>query len=285
MDWLLNSHFYNVRAVLNNNFIADPTKLVIKDFQNNEPGMLIRMKPEAYGQDIRTFFQQIAVGDVTQSNIADIQVMMGIAERATGVNDQLMGMLNSSGRKTATEVRTGTGFGINRLKTIAEYMSATGFMSHASGLVQMAQQLYDAQKKLKLVGDLARQDGGRFIMVTPESIVGNYDFIPVDGTLPIDRMAQANLWKEILLGMRNFPEIMMQYDVAKIFSHLALLGGIRNINQFKLDPQALMQRQVAMQLTGMDQLGKEAKRGNIVPLNPKQSDTRRTGIQNPSNTR
>jgi hypothetical protein len=38
----------------------------------------------------------------------------------------------------------------------------------------------------------------------------------VDGTLPVDRFAQANLWKEILAGMRTMPEIAQQYDMGRI---------------------------------------------------------------------
>jgi hypothetical protein len=281
MNWLLNSHFYNVRAVLNNNFIADPTKLVLKDFQNNEAGLMIRMKPEAFGQDIRTFFQQIPVQDVTRNNIADIQVMLGIGERTTGINDALMGMMNGGGRKTATEVRSATGFGINRLKTVSEYMSATGFSSHARRLVQQSQQYYDTGMKLKLVGDIAEQDGGRFAMVTPEMIAGSYDFTPVDGTLPIDRMAQTNMWKEILMGMQRIPQIGMTFDMAKIFSYMARLAGVRNINQFKLDPKQAAMNQIQAMIAPDEQLAGEAKKGNLVPLRPKQSDNRTTGLRNP----
>ena len=261
MDWLLNSHFYNVRAALNNMFIADPTRMVIKDLQNPEPGMVARLKPEAYGQDIRTFFQQLQVQDVTQGHTQDMQHMLTISERVTGINDQILGVLGQSGRKTATEVRTSTGFGVNRLKTAAEYMSATGFAPHAMKLVQASQQYYSMEKQLRLVGDVANQDGGRFLMVTPELIAGFYNFVPIDGTLPVDRLAQANLWKEILVALRNFPEIMMSYDLAKIFGHVAQLTGIRNLNQFKVQPGLMPQ------VAPDEQLQLEAQKGNIVPIN------------------
>ena len=125
MDWLLNTHFFNVRSALNNQFIVDPSKLVVKDVQNSGPGFIWRLRPEAYGSDLNKLFMQVPVTDVTRAHVNDFQTMLGIGERTFGVNDQIMGSLNTgSTRKTATEVRTTTGFGVNRQKTITEWMSA-----------------------------------------------------------------------------------------------------------------------------------------------------------------
>lgn len=235
MDWLLNTHFYNVRASLNNQFLVDPSKLVIKDTKKSGPGFVWRLRPEAYGSDLRAMFMQIPVSDVTRGNIADLQEMLRLGERTLGINEQIMGALSGTQRKTATEVRQSTGFGVNRLKTVTEYMSAVGFAPHSQKLVQNSQQLYDASAKLRRVGDLAMDAGMGFLDVGPDDISGFFDFVPVDGTLPVDRMAQANLWKEILMGLTRMPpQIAMQYDVGKIFAWTAQLSGLKNINQFKV---------------------------------------------------
>jgi len=235
VDWLLNSHFYNVRQSLNNQFIVDPSKLVIKDVQNSGPGFLWRLRPEAYGTDLNTMFKQVDVVDVTRAHMSDFQAMFSIGERTIGINDQIMGSMGGNQRKTATEVRTTTAFGINRLKTISEYMSGMGFAPHSQKLVQTSQQMYSAQAKLRRVGSFAQEAGENFLNVRPEDIVGFYDLVPVDGTLPIDRMAQANLWKEIMAGaMRMPPQIAQQYDWARIFAWAAQIGGLKNINQFKI---------------------------------------------------
>lgn len=258
MDWLINSHFFNVRASLNNQFILDPSKIVIKDAQKSgTPGFIWRLRPEAYGQDITKMVHQVPVTDVTRTNMQDIQGMLGIGERTLGVNDQIMGVLAGGGRKTATEVRTSTGFGVNRMKTVTEYMSATGFSSHAMKLVQTSQQMYDAQGKLRIVGDAAQAAGMGFINVTPEAIAGFYNYQQVDGTIPVDRQAQANLWKEILLGLTRMPpQISMSYDMSKIFAWMAQLGGLKNINQMKVQ---LVPDQVAQQ---------QAQQGNVIPMRP-----------------
>jgi hypothetical protein len=235
MDWLINTHFYNVRASLNNQFIVDPSKLVLKDVEAGEPGFIWRLRPEAFGTDINSIFKQIPVTDVTRGNMTDLQQMFGLGERTLGINDQIMGVLNTGGRKTATEIRTAAGFGTNRLKTNTEYMSAMGFSRHSMKLVQNSQQFYDGEKKFRIVGDLTMAAGPQFMNVTPDQIMGFFNFSPVDGTLPVDRAAQANLWKDMMSNLRMMPpQVAMGYDWVKIFSWVGSLDGLKNINQFKI---------------------------------------------------
>jgi hypothetical protein len=255
IDWLLNSHFYNIRAALNNKFIVDPSRLVMKDVLNPLPGGVVRLKPAAYGTDPQLAIRQMQINDVTQTHLRDLPTMFGIGERTVGINDQIMGMLNTGGRKTATEVRTSTSFGVNRLKTISEFFSASGMDSLGQMLVQASQQYYDAEMKFKIAGDLVGSAGEGFLTVTPDLIAGAYQFVPVDGTLPIDRYAQSNLWIQIMSQARAMPELMMQFDWAKMFTWVAQLAGLKNINQFKI------------QLTPDQVLAAQLQAGNVVPMN------------------
>ena len=251
ITWLVNTHFYNVRQTLNNQFVVDPSMVVMKDMENPEPGKIIRLKPEMYGKDVRTALSQLPVADVTQGHIGDVQVFQSFVERITGVNDSIMGMLGGSDRKTATEVRTSTSFGINRLKTQCEWFSTIGFAPMTQKLVQRTQQRYSSDRMYKLVGDVALL-APNFGMITPEQIAGFYDYEPVDGTLPVDRYAQANLWNQMLQQISTSPQIVAQYDIAKIFAWVANLAGIKNMAQFKIQPNGLLQQQ--------------AQAGNVVPI-------------------
>jgi hypothetical protein len=254
VNWLINSHFYSVRKILNGQYIVDPSRVNISDMLDPQHGGIIRLKPAGYGSIPSETVQQLTAMDVTRTHLQDIQVMYEMGMRAVGVNDQLMGVLQGSGRKTATEVRSASTFGINRLKTNAEFFSAMGFAPMSQMMVQNAQQYYDAEMKFKLVGDLAQMAGPQFIDVNPDLITGFYDFVPVDGTLPIDRFAQANLWKEIMLAMQRLPQIAMEYDIGKIFAWTAQLGGLKNISQFKI------------QMGSPAWLQQQAQMGNMVPL-------------------
>jgi len=269
VDWLINSHFYNVRAALNNKYVVDPSRVVMKDVLDPLPGGIIRLKPEAYGTDTKMVMTQQPIVDVTRTHLQDFSTMIGIGERVGGVNDQIMGMLSAGGRKTATEVRTSTSFGINRLKTTAEFASTVGFEPLSMILVQNTQQYYDMELMFKIAGDLVMNTGGTqidpmsgmpmqvpnpgFIQVRPEDISGFYNFVPVDGTLPIDRFAQVSLWQELMQVAMTNPQIGMGYDWAGIFQWVAQLAGLKNITQFKV------------QLTPDALLAAQAQAGNIVP--------------------
>jgi hypothetical protein len=215
---------------------------------------LIRLKPEAYGSDPKTAMSQVQVVDVTRGHIADMREMDLMGQKAIGISEQIMGALRTTGRKTATEIRTSSSFGINRLKTNAEYFSAMGWAPMASMMVQNSQQYYDGDKQFKIVGDLLQEAGQEFMQVTPEDIAGFYDYISIDGTLPIDRLAQASLWKDLFAQMRQMPEITAQYDTGRIFAWVAQLAGLKNISQFKI------------QLGSDESLQQQAAAGNVVEL-------------------
>jgi hypothetical protein len=90
--------------------------------------------------------------------------------------------------------------------------------------------------------------------IGPADIQGFYDFIPVDGTLPVDRYAQANLWQQLLGQVRNFPQIMAGYNMGGIFEWIAQLAGLKNIGQFRI------------QISPDQQLMLQAQAGNVVPM-------------------
>ncbi|MBW8034129.1 MAG: hypothetical protein FVQ79_00225 [Planctomycetes bacterium] len=252
ITWLFNSHSYNVRSALNDVRVVDPSRVVMADLQDPLPGGLIRIKPEFYGEDVRTMIHQLDVRDVTQTHLRDMQVMEVIIQRVTGVVDQLMGIPNPTGRRTATETRTTAGFSTNRLKTVSEYNSALSWGPMAQTLLQTTQELYDDERVFLIAGNLAET---LFTdPITPDSIAGFYDFVPVDGNLPIDRLAQANFWKELIVQIGRSPELMQKFDVTKMLTHAMSLVGEKNVDQFKI------------QLRPDGALAADAQAGNVIAL-------------------
>lgn len=253
LTWLFNSHFYNVRKALNDQFVIDPSRIMMRDALDPEPGRMMRLKPTAYGTDPKTAIAQLSVVDVTQNNIRDAAFVMDLMARLSGVNDNIMGMVNSGGRKSATEVRTSSSFGVNRLKTNSEFYSAQGFSPLAQMLLQNTQQKYDQSKMFKVAGNLF-QDNIQYMQVTPETIAGFYDYVPVDGTMPVDRYAMAALWQQLMSQMASMPDVMMQYDFGRIFTYVAQLAGVKNLSQFRV------------QIAPAERLQQLAQQGNVIAL-------------------
>lgn len=235
MTWLFNSHFYAVRKTLNGDIVYDPSRVVSGDVLGSDgTGSRIRVKPAAYGQDIRTMIHVMQGGaDITGTHLRDTEVVGSLLQRIMGVNDQSMGVMPPGGRRTATENRLATSGSINRQRTISEYMSATGFAPLAQQILLTTQQLYTGEKKYRIVGDSVN-DLEQFVLIDRDRIAGAYDYAPVDGTLPLDRFALVNMWAQLLAQTRNFPQIAQEYDIGKIFAWVAQLAGIKNIKQFKV---------------------------------------------------
>lgn len=256
MTWLINSHFYSVRKMLNDQLIFDPSKVQMVDMLDTQAGRMIRLKPEAYGTDPRLAVHQLDTHDSTQTHIGDMQVIGDMLQRVTGVTENIMGMVNPGGRKTATEVRTSTSMGVNRLKTVVEYMSAVGFNPLSQMMVQNTQQYYDENQQFRIAGDLTSGQTPRTVTATPEDIQGFFDFIPVDGTMPIDRFAQVQMWIQLMEMMNVDEGLAAQYDRAGIFSWVAKLAGLKNIDQFKItvvpdnDLPSLIQQNNLQPITG-----------------------------------
>lgn len=266
LDWLINTHMVNVRKCINDQWVVDPALVTMKDLTSSKEGKIIRLKPQAYAQGLKPsdVIQQLPVVDVTQGHVNDAKMVRDLMELMAGTSSNLMGQVNQGGRKTATEVRSANTMGINRLKADAEYASAMGWSDLAQILLSNTQQYYDAERMFRIAGDLwSLQAQQTHLVVTPEDIQGFFDFIPVDGTQPVDRFAQANLWREILMGMAKDPQLSMSYDRAGIFAWMAQLAGLKNIKQFRIQPQIMPDEQVAAQ----------AQAGNVVPIgNPAEQD-------------
>lgn len=185
-----------------------------------------------------------------------------------GINDQVMGMSSPSSRRTAQEIRGDQTFGISRLKTITEYFSATGMSDLADMMVKNSQQFFTSEKKIRIAGEAGILAGEPFINVTPEMIAGNYMFEPVDGTLPVDRYAQANLWRTIIGEMSKVPQVLMQYDMGKIFGYVAQLGGVKNLNRFKVQIMPDEAMQLAAQAGNSVPMGDPMKQGQVQGMGP-----------------
>lgn len=244
MNWLINSHMFNVERGLNNEFIFDPSILNSKDFMDPNPGKRIRVRPEGYGKDVKNAFVQMSTYDVTRSHMQDIKLIEGLFQRVFGISDQMLGALSQGGRKTATEVRSASGFGLNRLKSLSEFLSAQVFGPLTLKLWSNSRQMYTAQDTFSIAKGLTTKTLEQ--PITIEDIAGNFNFAPVDGTIPIDRMAQAMIYKEILMGMQTFPQVAGRYDVASFFAFIAKMAGVKNLDSFVITDSATIQKEAAL---------------------------------------
>lgn len=235
LSWMFNTHVFNVRKAINNIIFADPSRIVMKDLEKAGGGGIVRLKPEAYGSSVTNSVHQLQVQDVTRQHMQEASTVMSLMQITGGVNENLMGEVPTK-RMTGTEARTSSSAAVIRLRTMCEYNSAQAWQPLSEMLLLNSQQYYTKAQKLRIAGDSLQQEyQERFMEVTPELIAGTFDFIPVDGTMPIDRFAQANLYKEFLVGIQQMPpQVAQGFDTAKLFAFALRMAGIKNVDQFKV---------------------------------------------------
>ena len=120
--------------------------------------------------------------------------------------------------------------GASRLSQLAVRISAQGFMGIAEQMISNIQQFMPNEMWVEMTGD----DGGPIsTLLTPDMIMGTFEYQISDGSLPYDKMALIEVWQEILFGVAKDPELRQRYDIGRIFDHVAQLGGAKNIGHFE----------------------------------------------------
>lgn len=113
------------------------------------------------------------------------------------------------------------------------------------------------------------QDGLVYpLTITPDGIVGDFYYPIHDGTLPLDKIAMLDIWRQLFEGVLQDPELRQTYSVPKLFEFIAELGNAKNIKSFRLQ-----------QMDG-GLLQQQAQQGNLVPL--PRLNTTGGGLVNPA---
>lgn len=254
-NWLINSHITSVRKVISNMLIVDPKGVEMKDLDDRKP--IIRLKPTVQGSGVERWIKQLNVQDVTQNHIADAGVMANFGKETTGITENLLGQF-ASGRRSATEARNVSSNAAARLLLTAISIWGTALLPLARKLLSNCRDGMDIPQLVKAIGASNVQNNQfgvqQFITADKTQLVGNYDFLPFDGTLPSQRGAVAQVLQELLSVMMARPEsaFLFQLDPTAILLEMLHLRGIRNVDQFRLSPDK------AQQLVGLAAAAKNA---------------------------
>ena len=232
LSWFLNSHIFNVKGVVNNSFLYDPSMIEEKDLKSDKPGKLIRVKPKAFGVEPTLYFKQLAISDVTSGHVRDMGELMRLGNDISAVTDNLRGQQDSGGRKTATEIRATIEAASSRLAAHAQFISGASVIDLGKQWSLNLQQYLSDDFAIDILGD----DGAQHpVHIGLQNIIGDFYFPVHDGSLPMDKVALFDIWQQALQFVAGNQMMAGQYDVGKIFEFVAKLGGAENIDQFRLN--------------------------------------------------
>ena len=272
LNFLFNSHVTNVRRSINNMFLIDPSLVNVPDFDDPSGGLLIRLRRAAWGRGVKDVMKQLEVVDVTARNVQDAFQVMDLGSRVTGATENAMGqMRKGSERRSATEASGAMRSVSNRMERMARVISEMAMNPLAYLLAYHTQQLMSEDTYVKIVGEnleaLQAEYGvqGTKAKVSPFDILVQFGVIPRDGSLPIDNTGVSEKWVNLYQVLAQNPAVAAEFDMVRIFKHIARLMGAKDVSSFQ---KQIQNTQVTTQpdQTVEDQV----QRGNLVPINPEQ---------------
>ena len=239
MDWFINARITNVRRIISNQAVIDPSAIEMEDIRQRNP--YLRLKPQFAGTGVEKYYKQIDLKDVTAQHLQDVQFLYDYAKGATGLTENLLGQY-ASGRRSAQEARNVSSNAVARVQILASNIWSSCLLPLGKKMLANVREGMDVPQMVRITGmSLAAVDPqaiSQFKQVTKEDLAGNYDFKILDGTLPSQRQEIANALQQLLEVMMSSPEaaFVFQYDPQKIMSDLLTMRGLRNAERYKLDP-------------------------------------------------
>lgn len=99
------------------------------------------------------------------------------------------------------------------------------------------------------------------LKVDPYNLVVSYDLIIKDGS--VQSSEQADNWVQLFQIVAQQPALFQNFDVVRIFKHIARVMGAKDVNEFVIQhgPIPMLNPQVTDQGT----IDKGVQQGNLVP--------------------
>ena len=236
LDFLFNSHMFNVRKAVNDMFVVDPYSVNVNDIANPKPGKIIRTRRPIWGKGVDGAVKQLAVNDITRANISDSSWIVQWMQKIGGADDAAMGSLRQGGpeRLTGTEFQGTKQGAFNRLERMAKIIGLQSMQDIGYMFASHAQQFMEKPVWVKSTGEwreqLLKEYGGNGKMVMPEDMMIDYDLTIRDGSIPGSNYSEV--WEKMFGVIAQDPELRQQFDIQRIAEHIMRSNGATNVDDF-----------------------------------------------------
>lgn len=274
IDFLYSSHLLNIRKAINDMFIVDPKLVNIHDVQDPNPGKLIRMRRMAWGEGrIDEGIKQLEVSDVTQGHVEEGNYLLNVMEQTTGATDMAKGVVRNRGpRISASQSESARQSVLSRMQKAARIMGMQAHEPLGELLAFQTQQLMEQEMWVRVIGEGAQQNaknlsrevqGGK-ATVKPEELVIPFDVNASNPSVPGSEDLET--WTQLYQTVANNPQLAQEFDMVRMFKHIAQQMGARNVDDFirRSNPPKVMRD---------EEVEKEAQKGNLTPAETENGTT------------
>jgi hypothetical protein len=230
------SHMENVRRTLNNQFVADPSVVEIADLLQPQPGLIARIRREYQGRPgaLDNAIKQLPMTDVTRTHMQDMDLMINLMQRVAAAPENLQGILATSDR-TLGEQQLALSAAAGRLRLEAQLAWIQGMNRVTHQRISNIQQYMQESRWIQIVGTYPRALGipidQKFLRVGPDEVQGQFTYELIDAMVRSDE-AMLRALREVWLAVAQNPELQQRFDVVELFKPIAMMAGLKNIDEY-----------------------------------------------------
>lgn len=253
VDWLKNRHQEALSRTVGNIFVYDPSRVDVSDFMNpDKEGLLISLKPEAFGQRIGDVFQQVPIKDLTENFQAEAMEFVRLAESVTAANSSMQGAFNA-GDPSATQYAGTQQMSAGRMTSVARLLSVQGLVPQTKQFVANFQQYMEHEQEVRFKSDrtvdLPPELANAYsVKLSRDLLAGDYEYIAHDGTLPGTDARKVAAITRLLEAAATFPQVFTPAP-GNLDPRLLIFAGAKasgiNVENFTYSPQQLAEQAAA----------------------------------------
>ncbi len=249
VDWLKNRHQEALARTVGNVFIANPAKVDLDDFLDPEKeGILIPLKPSAAGDKISDVIQQVPIKDLTENFHDEMMQFVSFSQTVTGANNSMQGSMGGDEEPSATQYAGTQQMSAGRMSSVARLLSVQGlvpqtrqFVSNFQQFLSMPQAIRYMPTRLDVPLEFRNQ---RSIVVSSDTIQGEFDYIAHDGTLPGTDAKRVAALTRLLETAAAYPQLFTpapgNLDPRQLVFAAAKASGL-NPENFYYTPESIAQ--------------------------------------------
>lgn len=270
--FLMNSRQISVRRSLDNHLIVDPEVIDTAGFENRSPIIYTRKNAPKMG-GVRDAVHQLNIVDTTANHMNDVDMLIRMAQQATGINENAMGQYHS-GRRSAAESRVVNQGAFGRQKLIAQLSWKQCIAPMGRKLLLQQRSALSEKTFMKIVGEdpRATEYWARFHPDDPEALISNEDFFVFDSTMATEKGFIAQSLQEILVAIIANPQLAIELDldVKGMLDEIQTLRGSGPLSRFSLRRRLMEDQLQNGQLPDLRPVGIEESAGGPpgVPTQP-----------------
>lgn len=257
-DWLLRARVENVQAMVQSRTVVDPSKINIVDLLKPNSARLVRALP---GQNPKDAFLPITTPDATRGYWEDLDTAGQLMQRVSAASDTAQGV-SSDTQRTATEIQRLTTMGQQRLGMNARLSSARHYRPMAEQFVHNLQYFGPSSGAVKLPAKYGVDADGWYAWEKRE-IMGQFDYLTVDGTLPSDPSRNSEM---LMQAARIIADsgLGQNWRMDKFIEEAVRGMGFYDLDQWQMAGAPMQAPKT--EVMPDDQMRNELAKGNIVPL-------------------